>query len=269
MKWSNVFLPLFLVVGIWFTLGEGPRETEVAMVIPPEIEDQPMGGQGIVIVLDPGHGGSNLGAPGLEDGIWEKTFTLELARMLEERLLDAGYQVRLTRRHDKYLTLRQRVQFANQASADLLLSIHANASRDHSQQGYETFLLTPRALDVDARALRVGDGPLRHGIDSKTAEILNDVERGISFQRAATIAKTIQDEMENVRGKEGNRGVKQKSLDVLFGANMPALLVEVGFIDHKNEGQDLQEEKIREQITNALVAAIKSSFPQNELAMKK
>lgn len=210
-----------------------------------------------LVVLDPGHGGTNTGAPGVA-GVFEKSLTLEVARDVARRLTARGVRVALTRDADRYLTLRQRVAFANKANAALFVSIHLNASPSHSQRGYETFILTPRALDVDARALRVADGPVRYGLDRQTASLLDDVERGLSQPRAARLATTIQTALRRVRGAAGDRGVRQDSMHVLLGANMPAVLVELGFIDHPVEGRELLQPATRGTIAGALATAIAS-----------
>src|SRR3954469_16958856 len=95
-----------------------------------------------VVVLDAGHGGSNLGAAGAT-GLHEKQLTLTLARAVADRLRARGITVELTRDADRTMTLRQRVAFADGVPADLFVSIHANASPTRTQRGYETYVLTP------------------------------------------------------------------------------------------------------------------------------
>jgi N-acetylmuramoyl-L-alanine amidase len=162
----------------------------------------------------------------------------------------------LTRSDDRYLTLRQRVRIANRVSADLLLSIHTNATPTHHSRGFETFILTPEALDVDGRALRLGDGAPRLGVDDATARVLDDIERGIALPDAAAVALSIQEKMREVRGAESDRGIRQDSMHVLLGATMPAVLVEVGFIDHPTEGAELADPSTQRKIAGALAAAI-------------
>src|SRR5262245_16258359 len=115
------------------------------------------------VVLDPGHGGSNPGAQGAT-GIREKQITLTLANLVATRLREHGVTVTLTRTTDRTLTLRQRVEIANQLPADIFVSIHANASPTRVQRGYETYVLTAKGVDVDARALRSGATTPRPGV---------------------------------------------------------------------------------------------------------
>jgi N-acetylmuramoyl-L-alanine amidase len=207
-----------------------------------------------VVVLDPGHGGSNSGTHGA--GIHEKHVTLALANQVATHLRQRGIRVELTRTTDRTLTLRQRVAIADGIPADLFVSIHANASVTRTQRGYETFILTPRAVDVDGRALRADTTTPRPGTDPDIALVLDDVERGASQWEAADLAVRIQRALREVRGKEGDRGVRQDAQHVLLGATMPAVLVEVGFLDHPIEGKQLVDPAVQATLAEALATAI-------------
>src|ERR1043165_3138633 len=139
-----------------------------------------------VVVIDPGHGGSNLGAAGAT-GLHEKQLSLALARAVADRLRVRGITVELTRSGDRTVTLRQRVELADRVPADLFVSIHANASPTRTQRGYETYVLTPRGIDVDGRALRSDTTTPRPGVAGDVALILDDVERGASQWEAAVL----------------------------------------------------------------------------------
>jgi N-acetylmuramoyl-L-alanine amidase len=208
-----------------------------------------------LVVLDPGHGGSNTGAAGTVAGLYEKDLTLTIAREVQARLVARGVDVVLTRDRDATLTLRQRVARANRLGADLFVSIHANASPDRVQRGFETFVLTPAGVDIDGRALRSETGALRPGVAPEDALVLDDVERGASQWEAADLAATMQRELRAVRGGAGDRGVRQDAHHVLLGATMPAVLVEVGFIDHPVEGKELATAAVQAQLADALAAA--------------
>ncbi|MFH0903308.1 MAG: N-acetylmuramoyl-L-alanine amidase [Pseudomonadota bacterium] len=211
----------------------------------------------LLVMLDPGHGGSNTGAPGVIEGVYEKRLTLALAGEIARRLAgQKGIAVVLTRETDEYVTLRERVRLANRARADVFVSLHANASPTHTQQGYETFILTPEALEVDARVLRGNDGPVRPGVEQGTAFLLDDIERGIAHLWSLKLAQKVQARLAVAFGPEGNRGIKQASLDVLLGLTMPGVLVEVGFIDHRTEGIQLLRREVRAAIAGALAEAI-------------
>lgn len=212
-----------------------------------------------LVVIDAGHGGSNRGAVGVA-GVAEKQLTLVLARAVRERLAHAGVDVVLTRERDATLTLRQRVADANRRGADLFVSIHANASAARVQRGFETFVLTAAGVDVDGRALRSESGRPRPGLDEATALILDDVERGAVQWEAAELAAAVQRELRAVRGAAGDRGVRQDAHHVLLGATMPAVLVEVGFLDHPIEGKELMRPAVQAELAAAIARAIEQQL---------
>lgn len=207
-----------------------------------------------IVLLDPGHGGSNSGARG--PALVEKRLTLALAEQVAGRLRARGVDARLTRTTDRTLTLRQRVELANRAPADLLVSIHANASPSRSKRGFETYVLTAEGVDVDGRALRADAPTSRPGVDPDTALVLDDVERGASQWAAADLAARIQRSLRDRRGAASDRGVRQDVHHVLLGATMPAVLVEVGFIDHPIEGRELATPAVQATLSDALTEAI-------------
>jgi N-acetylmuramoyl-L-alanine amidase len=211
---------------------------------------------GPLVVLDPGHGGSNAGAKGAVPSLHEKQLTLVIATQVAAKLRDHGISVELTRTDDRTLTLRQRVDHADRVNADLFVSIHANASPTRTQRGYETYVLTTKGVDVDARALRAESMTPRPGLEPDIALVLDDVERGASQWEAADLAARMQRSIKDRRGPEGDRGVRQDSEHVLLGATMPAVLVEVGFIDHPIEGKQLADATVQAQLAAAIAEAI-------------
>ena len=206
------------------------------------------------VVIDAGHGGSNRGAKG--PTLHEKELTLVLANLVATRLRAREISVTMTRTDDRTLTLRQRVAIADRLPADLFISIHANASPARTQRGFETFVLTPKGVDVDGRALRSNVTTTRNGVDPEMALVLDDVERGASQWEAADLAARMQRSLRDRRGAEGDRGVRQDAHHVLLGATMPAVLVEVGFIDHPIEGKQLATPNVQAQLADAIAEAI-------------
>lgn len=223
-----------------------------ALFLAPAVQAKPR------VVLDPGHGGSNLGAQGVT--LREKQLTLVLATEVATRLRDKGIDVTMTRTADRTLTLRQRVDVANKLPADVFVSIHANASPTRTQRGFETYVLTVKGLDIDGRALRSDTTTPRPGVDPDTALVLDDVERGAAQWESAELAARMQKALEVRRGHEGNRGVRQDAQHVLLGATMPAVLVEVGFIDHPLEGKELADPRIQAQLADAVAEAIEDQL---------
>ena len=212
------------------------------------------------VVLDPGHGGSNPGAQGAVPGFREKALTLAIANQVAARLRDHGIDVQLTRTDDRTLTLRQRVEVADRIPADLFVSIHANASPTRTQRGYETYVLTVKGVDVDGRALRSDTTTPRPGVDPEMALVLDDVERGAAQWESAELATRIQHALRDRRGPDGDRGVRQDIDHVLLGATMPAVLVEVGFIDHPIEGKELADDAVQAQLAAAIAESIEDQL---------
>ena len=231
-----------------------PTVILLAMLVARSAAASPQSGKQVVM-LDPGHGGTNLGAAGAT-GLREKQLSLAIATRVADRLRARGVTVQLTRTTDRTLTLRQRVAIADRGPADLFVSIHANASPTRTQRGYETYVLTARGIDVDGRALRGDAMTPRPEVEPETALVLDDVERGASQWEAAELATRVQRALRERRGPEGDRGVRQDAQHVLLGATMPAVLVEVGFIDHALEGRQLADPAVQAQLADAISEAI-------------
>jgi N-acetylmuramoyl-L-alanine amidase len=213
----------------------------------------------LTVVIDPGHGGSNTGAPGRAPGAFEKQVTLRIARALERRLKSDGAEVVLTRDRDRYLTIRERSRRSNAARPDCFISLHTNATLEHGRRGVETYVLERQAVDVEAhRAAFAAADPL-------TAR-LADLGRLDAQHQSLALAKAVQTRLVAIR-PGADRGVKQAELDVLEGVEAPAILVEVGFIDHPLEGAELLREDVVERIAQALADGIEE-FAQHKLPPK-
>jgi N-acetylmuramoyl-L-alanine amidase len=204
----------------------------------------------LTVVIDPGHGGSNTGAPGRQTGVFEKQVTLAIARALRQRLRDEGVQVVMTRERDTYLTLRERVRRANAAGAELFISLHTNASPEHGRRGIETYVLEREASDVEARrAAQAAADPV--------SGVLADLRLVEARRGAIALARAVQSRLTAARGAAGSdRGVKQAGYDVLAGVEAPAILVEVGFIDHPIEGAELLRADVQERTAQAIAEGI-------------
>ena len=200
------------------------------------------------VVIDAGHGGSNTGAPGLVAGAYEKRVTLAVARALADELRARGVDVVMTRDRDEYLTLRERVRRANAAGPDCFVSLHANASGDRSRRGIETWVLARDAAEVEARRAASRERDDVHGLLTELA--LLDAARV-----SAGLARDVQSELVAATGSL-DRGVRQYGYDVLAGVTAPAVLVEMGFLDHPIEGAALLEPAHERRIAAALAAGI-------------
>jgi N-acetylmuramoyl-L-alanine amidase len=209
-----------------------------------------------IVALDAGHGGSNYGAPTQSPGIFEKHINLSLAKKVQTILSnEKGLRVVLCRTTDALLPIRSRVRCANRAKARLFISLHANAAGPQegpgSQRGFDLFILP--VDEVEKEAARKG---LLADSDGDAAwEGFRTRNHAIQSLAAA---RRIEWRLADALGQDRNRGIKQRgaTLDVLQGLDMPAVLVEVGFLDHAEEGKFLLTEKAQETIAQALAGAI-------------
>jgi N-acetylmuramoyl-L-alanine amidase len=212
------------------------------------------------VVLDPGHGGEEVGAQG-PGGALEKDVTLGLARKLRSALINRlGIQVFLTRDGDQFLSLDDRAAIANNYKADLFISIHANASRSHGAHGSEVYFLSYQATDDESRRLAAAEGSMAlpselNAIGSDLSLVLWDMAQADHLEESSALASRVQEELAGVTGSEG-RGVKQAPFRVLVGAAMPAILLEVAFISHPDEEKLLVSDAFQNQIVTALAQGV-------------
>ena len=212
------------------------------------------------IVLDPGHGGEDTGAV-VSGSIRESevvlAVTLKTRDILKERAPELP--VLLTRESDEFVALQGRMSLANQQRARLFVSIHANAAQRAGARGVETYLLSPEASDDESRKIALienaalkfegasPDDPLLITLLSlASADQIRQSEEfaGITQTRLADDLKTM------------NRGIKQAPFFVLSRAQMPAILVEIGFVTNPRERDRLLSPEYQEQIASALASAI-------------
>jgi N-acetylmuramoyl-L-alanine amidase len=211
------------------------------------------------VIVDAGHGGDDEGAvsPG---GLYEKDLVLAVAKQLARRLAAAGVSVVLTRSDDTFIPLEQRTSIANDARGDLFVSIHANATRDPDVRGIETFFMALDASDDHAsrvarrenRAFGERKGPAQPGDDALMA-IIGDLISTGHMEESNEFARLAQAEL--AAGSELGRGVKQAPFVVLEAVQMPASLVEIGFLTNRSDATEMSSEAGRQRIVDALVRA--------------
>lgn len=231
-----------------------------AGALPPVARPRQIDVPGIhTIVVDPGHGGKDLGATG-PGGMYEKDATLAVCRKLADALETRLHtRVILTRSDDSVVPLEQRTAVANQYHADLFLSVHMNAAERKGVHGSETYFLSLEASDELARkAAEVENASTRApnvaaGSDLKL--ILWDLAQQEYLSESSRLAGDIQEEMNRATHVQ-NRGVKQAPFKVLVGATMPAALVEVAFITNPDEEAKLRSDDFLNSVVAALTTAV-------------
>jgi N-acetylmuramoyl-L-alanine amidase len=210
------------------------------------------------IVIDPGHGGDEVGAKGAS-GSLEKDVSLAIARKLRAELVNGGLSVFLTRDRDAVVPLDDRSAIANNYKADLFVSIHANASRARGARGSEVYFLSYQASDDESRRIAQAEGaaepPPSVAPGSDLALILWDMAQAEHLEESSALASRVQEELAVVTGSEG-RGVKQAPFRVLVGAAMPAILVEVAFISNPEEEKLLNSDAYQAKIAAAVARGI-------------
>lgn len=209
------------------------------------------------IVLDPGHGGKEVGAVG-GGGLMEKDVTLQVCRRLADALEKrVGARVILTRQDDSIVSLDQRTALANQYEADLFLSVHVNAAvGNRDATGSETYFLSLEASDELAKAAAETENASAG--TSQQADlnlILWDLAQQAYLDESSRFAQAIQEELNAATGVK-NRGVKQAPFKVLIGATMPAALVELAFISNPADEARLQSEEFQRQMVDAIARAV-------------
>lgn len=212
------------------------------------------------VVVDAGHGGDDHGAEGPR-GLLEKDLTLDVARRLARELEARGLKVVLSRREDRFVGLDERTRVANGARADLFLSIHANGAEARAARGVETFFASLEATDEASKRLAIAENEAFGGpaapaaAGDPLAAILGDMiatEHLVESQEFARLA------LEQLAAGERaeSRGVKQAPFVVLMGVEMPAALVEIGFITNAREEAAFAQAAERERIAKGLAAAV-------------
>jgi N-acetylmuramoyl-L-alanine amidase len=218
-------------------------------------------GSKVRLVIDPGHGGKDSGAVG-PSGLKEKDVVLDIGlrlRDLVEKTL--GMEVIMTRTDDTFIPLRDRAAIANTAKGDFFVSIHANASLHGRAEGFETFFLSHEASDSEAResAIRENEVIDLEGLNRRSADnlkiVLWDMAQNEYINQSSRLAEIIQNELDKIQ-KVANRGIKTAPFYVLMGAAMPAVLVEVAFINNPEGERSLSAEAYRQSLCEALFQAI-------------
>jgi N-acetylmuramoyl-L-alanine amidase len=213
-----------------------------------------------VIVIDPGHGGRDSGALGA--GSQEKNVTLATALALRDRLERTGrYQVVMTRQSDVYVPLEDRVQIARRAGADLFLSLHADsAGADHATHGATVYTLSERGTQRVGYVLRGNEWFLQQASnDQAVGQILLDLTQRSTRNRSAAFAQTL---IANVGDQAPLQAHSQRDANyfVLLAPDVPAALLEMGFITNPDDEARLNDSGARAQLVDKIAQAIDAYF---------
>lgn len=228
------------------------------------------------VVLDPGHGGRDPGAKGVAKEA-EKIVTLRVAEMVAAKLGgDPRLEVILTRSDDRSVSLEERTSIANVRSADLFVSIHANASADGKARGIETYTLNNTDDKATARLAVLENGLDLTGMrkpQGDLAFLLSDLLQTGKEQESKELARAVQAETTRYVGSRWkgveDLGVKTGPFFVLVGAYMPCILIEVGFLTHPLEGHRLSTRRYQKDLAEGIARGIRrflrTSFGKDRL----
>ena len=230
-----------------------------------------------VIVIDPGHGGKDAGAIGV-NGVMEKKvnlgIALKLGNLIEKNIKDV--KVVYTRKTDTFIELYKRGKIANEANGNLFISIHCNSTprKPTDANGYEVYLLRPgrtkEAIDIAERensVINYEDNPQRY-------EKLTD-ENFILVSMAHSAYMKYSEKFSDILNKEFNkdlnidsRGVKQAGFYVLVGAAMPSVLIETGFLSNRHDAKFLSSSSGQQKIAESIYLAVKTFKDQYDKTMQ-
>jgi N-acetylmuramoyl-L-alanine amidase len=212
-------------------------------------------GNNLDVVLDPGHGGNDLGARWKTGRLelFEKDLVLSLAQDLRAHLQAKGLKVGMTRTQDTFLTLPERTQLANQSGAQLFLSIHLNFDPQRKRRGYEIYLLSLKAPEAEARAAiaRENQGipeELPEGVDRAVA----DLRAEALFEASLEWAKLLQHPLRSSLPPASPKPIRMGPFYVLYGSQSPALLLELGYLSSADDRNILLSPQARQALLQQL-----------------
>ncbi len=236
----------------------------------------------VVIAIDPGHGGEDPGARGRRYGTLEKDVVLAIAKKLEKLVRnETGMRPFMVRNGDYYLGLRQRIQRARKAKADLFVSIHADAFKNSKARGSSVFTLSGRGASTEAArwlAARENAADLIGGVslddkDGVLASVLLDLSQIATKEASQLVAARVFKNLKQI-GKVHQTHAQQAGFVVLKSPDIPSILVETAFITNRQEEKKLRSPAHQMRIAKAIFSGIREYFafqapPGTRLASKK
>jgi len=221
-----------------------------------------------VVVIDPGHGGVDPGASSV-GGIFEKELTLVAAKELKRQLDASGrYQVVLTRDRDIFLPLRERVQIARAAHAELFISLHADSIVGSSITGSTVYTLSAKASDAEAAALAADEnkadaiaGANLGDYPDEVADILIDLAQRETKNDSAKYAHDLVDQLDK-NGRTVEHGIRSGGFAVLKAPDFPSFLLEMGYLSNAKEERELRDPAYRTRLMSSVRRAIDLYFAE-------
>ncbi|MBE3072058.1 MAG: N-acetylmuramoyl-L-alanine amidase [Acidobacteria bacterium] len=245
-----------LIIDLLASPAEQSPLAQAAVPPPPAVPPGIAAGSGqVTMVLDPGHGGNETGARG-PGGVLEKDVTLAVARQLKSAIEGRlGIRVLLTRDGDVAVPLEDRTSLANNNKAEIFLSLHANASLRPAARGAVAYFLSAEASGEARQAPGRQIVPALGGGSREIDVILWDMAQTRFLAESAAFAEMIGQELQS-RVAVGQRRIEQAPFRVLVGANMPAVLVEVGFLSNPEQERQLSSPAYQSLLVQGLLEAI-------------
>ena len=212
------------------------------------------------IMIDAGHGGQDYGAISPR-GTREKEVALEVAHYVKQNLRRMGFEVEMTRRDDVFIPLSERAQKANSSSADLFVSIHANAAPTASLKGFEIYYLS-EATDDAALAVERAENSTRRfetgdpaGSDKALRTILWDLKETENRRQSLRAAEQVVDSVENAAVISGKR-IRSANFYVLKWAECPAILVELGYLTNEEDEERLKDPEYQRRLADGIAEGL-------------
>jgi N-acetylmuramoyl-L-alanine amidase len=212
------------------------------------------------IVIDAGHGGHDTGTIG-PTGLMEKDLCLDVAlrlgKIIQQKL--PGADIVFTRSDDTFIPLEDRTRIANEAKADLFISIHANSSPDHGARGIETYYLNMKG-SAEAMAVAARENAVSQQGIHDLEEVVKKIARTEKIDESRELAEDVQDSLSKRIQKTTkpvkNRGVRKAPFVVLIGADMPSILTEISFLSNPADEQLLKKPEYRQRVAEGLYQGV-------------
>lgn len=228
-----------------------------------------------VVIIDAGHGGPDSGTIGV-DGTMEKDVVLAEAHLVAKALAARGFLVHMTREIDEFIPLPQRVAIARAWHADLFISIHADSNPDNSVSGLSIYTLSDKGSDEEAVALarKENQSDALAGLDlsgdkAAVAPILIDLAQRDTLNKSSRFAETALDDLKKVTDLLPRQPHRSAALRVLKAPDVPAVLIELGYLSNARQVQQLKQPHWRKTVADAIAAAVVRHFSDTAEASRK